>query len=43
MQLIDIVDARFHPLHSQTYKTLKLFSIKLLVSTQVYSNPNPLI
>jgi len=33
MQWIDIVGVRFHRLHSDTYKTLKIFSIKLLMST----------
>jgi len=31
--MIDIVRVRFHRLHSHAYKTLKLFSIKLLMST----------
>jgi len=33
MQWIDIVGVRFHRLYSQAYKTLKLSSIKLLMST----------
>jgi len=33
MKYIEIVGVRFHRLHYHAYKTLKLFSIKLLMST----------
>jgi len=33
MQWIDIVGVRLHLLHSHVYNAIKLFSIKLLMST----------